>query len=95
LSGWSVLSAPRPELGVVLRQLYACGINASISSVHDGGWVVVLGGPEDTDAVAMFSDEDFDKIAEWLIAEACHNHPQSEFTTYHARPGARFRRTKH
>jgi len=43
----------------------------------------------------MFSDEDVDKIAEWLIAEACHNHPQSEFTKYHARPGARFRRTKH
>jgi len=83
------------DLGVVLRQLYACGINASVASLSDGGWTVVLGGPEDPDDAAMFPDEDFDKIAEWLIEAACDHYPDSQFASIYGRPRARFRHTKH
>ena len=74
------------DLATVMRQLYDSEIGCTISSLYDAGWRVRVGwsarlGDELNGYVAeeQFRNDEFDRIARWLIAAACEHFPDSQF----------------
>jgi hypothetical protein len=64
------------DIEVILNDLYANEINASISWVWDGGFYAVLGNPKIAEASSLQTIRD---AVLWLRDAACQHFPDSDF----------------